>query len=81
MTRKDKLVSPHSLQGLQEFGWAVGRNLHVEPRWTAGKADDIRKYAAELVGLAPEVILASGGSVVGPLLQVTRTVPVVFHSH
>ena len=66
------------LQGLQEFGWAVGRNVRIELRWTAGNADDIRKYAAELVGLAPDVILASGGSVVGPLLQVTRTVPVVF---
>jgi len=66
------------LQGLQEFGWAVGRNLHIEVRWTAGRADDIRKHAMELVGLAPGVILASGGSVVGPLLQVTRTVPVVF---
>jgi putative ABC transport system substrate-binding protein len=66
------------LQGLQEFGWAVGRNLRIEIRWTAGNADDIRKYAAELVALAPDVIQASGGSVVGPLLQVTRTVPVVF---
>ena len=66
------------LQGLQEFGWAVGHNLNIDVRWTAGRADDIRKYAMELVGVAPEVILASGGSVVGPLLQVTRTVPVVF---
>ena len=66
------------LQGLQEFGWAVGRNVRIELRWTAGNADDIRIYAAELVGLAPDVMLASGGSVVGPLLQVTRTVPVVF---
>ena len=66
------------LQGLQEFGWAVGRNVRIELRWTAGNADDIRKYAAELVGLTPDVMLASGGSVVGPLLQVTRTVPVVF---
>ena len=66
------------LQGLQEFGWAVGRNLHIDVRWTGGRADDIRKYAKELAGLTPEVILASGGSVVGPLLQVTPTVPVVF---
>ena len=66
------------LQGLQEFGWAVGRNVRIELRWTAGNSDDIRKYAAELVGLTPDVMLASGGSVVGPLLQVTRTVPVVF---
>ena len=66
------------LQGLQEFSWAVGRNVRIDTRWSAGNADDIRKYAAELVALAPDVILASGGSVVGPLLQATRTVPVVF---
>jgi putative ABC transport system substrate-binding protein len=66
------------LQGLQEFGWAVGRNARIDLRWTAGRAGDIRKYAAELVGLAPEVVLASGGSVVGPLLQTTSIVPVVF---
>src|SRR5262245_37603373 len=62
------------LQGLQEFGWAVGRNARIELRWTAGRAGDIRKYAAELIELAPEVILASGGSVVGPLLQTTSNV-------
>jgi ABC-type uncharacterized transport system substrate-binding protein len=66
------------LQGLQEFGWVVGRNLHVDVRWTAGRAEDIRRYATELIGLTPEVVLASGGSVVGPLLQVTPTIPVVF---
>jgi putative ABC transport system substrate-binding protein len=66
------------LQGLQEYGWAVGRNMRIDIRWTAGNADDIRKYAAELVALAPDVILVSGGTAVGPLLQLTRTVPVVF---
>ena len=66
------------LQGLQEYGWAVGRNMQIDIRWAAGNADDIRKYAAELVALAPDVILVSGGTAVGPLLQVTRTVPVVF---
>jgi putative tryptophan/tyrosine transport system substrate-binding protein len=66
------------LHGLQEFGWAVGRDVRIDIRWTAGNAADIRKYAAELVALAPDVILASGGSVVGPLLQATRMVPVVF---
>jgi putative ABC transport system substrate-binding protein len=66
------------LEGLQSLGWANGRNVRIDIRWTAGNADDIRKYAAELVALTPEVILASGGSVVGPLLQRTRTVPVVF---
>ena len=56
----------------------VDRDVQIDIRWTAGNAGDIRKYAAELVALAPDVILASGGSVVGPLLQATRTVPVVF---
>ena len=66
------------LQGLERSGWTVGRNLRIEYRWAAGNADDQRKHAAELVALAPDVILASGGSVVGPLLQETRTVPLVF---
>jgi putative ABC transport system substrate-binding protein len=65
-------------QGLQQLGWDDGRNTRVETRWSGGKADDVRRYAAELVALAPDVILASGGAVVGPLLQVTRTVPIVF---
>jgi putative ABC transport system substrate-binding protein len=66
------------LQGLQEFGWTDGRNLRIEYRWGAGDAADVRKYAAELIALAPDVIVASGGSVVGPVLQLTRTMPVVF---
>jgi putative ABC transport system substrate-binding protein len=66
------------LQGLQEFGWSVGRNLRIDIRWYTNNPDDIRKYATELVALAPDVILASGGVVVGPLLQATRTVPIVF---
>jgi len=66
------------LQGLQESNWAVGRNVQIDIRWTASNADTTRKHAAELVKLAPDVILASGGAVAGPLLQETRTVPVVF---
>ena len=66
------------IQGLHELNWAVGRNLQIDIRWTASNADNIRKHAAELVALAPDVILVSGGSLVGPLLQQTRTVPVVF---
>jgi ABC-type uncharacterized transport system substrate-binding protein len=65
-------------QGLALLGWTVGRNVQIDIRWTAAKADDIRKYATELVALAPDVILASGGAVVGPLLQITGTVPIVF---
>ena len=66
------------LQAMQQLGWTVGSNLRIDTRWYTGNADDIRKYAAELVALAPDVILAAGGPVVGPLLQATRTVPIVF---
>jgi putative ABC transport system substrate-binding protein len=66
------------VQGLQELGWSDGHNLRIDTRWSEGDADHSRRYAVELVALAPDVILASGGSVAGPLLQVTRTVPVVF---
>jgi putative tryptophan/tyrosine transport system substrate-binding protein len=68
------------VQGLQELGWTDGRNLRIDTRWAAGEGAQAhgRKYAAELVALAPDVILASGGSIVGPLLQATHTVPIVF---
>ena len=66
------------LQGLQQSGWTVGRNLRIEYRWAAGGADDTRKYAAELVALAPDVILAAGSGAATPLLQATRSVPIVF---
>jgi putative ABC transport system substrate-binding protein len=65
-------------QGLQELGWTNGRNVRIEYRWGAGDAANVRKYAAELIALAPDVILVSGGSAVGSLLQLTHTVPVVF---
>src|SRR5712691_11478661 len=68
------------VQGLQQLGWTDGRNVRIEYRWAAGDADRIRKYAAEMVALAPDVILASTGSVVGALQQATRTVPIVFAS-
>jgi putative tryptophan/tyrosine transport system substrate-binding protein len=66
------------LQALQQLGWTDGRNVQIDTRWGAGDADRLRSFAAELVALAPDVILASGGSAAGPLLQVTRTVPIVF---
>jgi putative tryptophan/tyrosine transport system substrate-binding protein len=66
------------VQGLEESGWTDGRNVRIDTRWAAGDADRFRKYAAELIALAPDVILASGGTGVGALLQVTRTVPIVF---
>ena len=66
-------------QGLQEAGWVVGRNLLVEYRWSrAGDAEQSRKYAAELVALAPELILAVATAAVEPLQQATRTTPIVF---
>jgi putative ABC transport system substrate-binding protein len=65
-------------QGLAQSGWTVGHNVRIDVRWAAGKADDARKYAKELVALTPDVILATGGSSVAPLLQVTGTVPIVF---
>jgi putative tryptophan/tyrosine transport system substrate-binding protein len=55
------------LQGLQEFGWAVGRNLRIDVRWGAGDPDRHRQYAAELVSLAPDAILATGSAAAGPL--------------
>jgi putative tryptophan/tyrosine transport system substrate-binding protein len=66
------------LQGLQELGWTVGRNVRIEYRWGAGDAELFRRHASELVALAPDVILASAGAVLPSLLQATRTVPIVF---
>jgi putative ABC transport system substrate-binding protein len=65
-------------QGLQQLGWAEGRNVNIEVRWTAGDSGAVRKSVTEIVALAPDVILAAGSAVAGPLLQATRTVPVVF---
>jgi ABC-type uncharacterized transport system substrate-binding protein len=65
-------------QGLQQLGWTDGSNLQIDYRRGAGGLGLSRKYADELVALAPDVILASGGTVVGPLLQATHTVPIVF---
>jgi putative tryptophan/tyrosine transport system substrate-binding protein len=66
------------LQGLQESGWFIGKNLRVEYRWGGADADAIRKHAMELAALAPDVILAHGAQTLGPVLRATRTVPVVF---
>jgi putative ABC transport system substrate-binding protein len=66
------------LQGLQQLAWTEGRNMRIESRWSAGNDADTHKYAAELVEHAPDVILASGTSTVRPLLQATRTIPIVF---
>jgi putative ABC transport system substrate-binding protein len=66
------------LQQLQELGWTVGRNVQIDYRWTAGDASLVRNFAAELIALAPEVILTVGGSYVGPLQQATHSIPIVF---
>jgi len=65
-------------QGLRQLGWIDGRDVRIDARWGGGDAEDIHKYATELVALAPDVIVASGGSVVGPLQQASRTVAIVF---
>jgi ABC-type uncharacterized transport system substrate-binding protein len=66
------------LQGLQESGWTLGRNLRMDTRWGAADTDRVRQYAAELVALGPDVILAGGGTIVRTLQQATSTVPIVF---
>jgi putative ABC transport system substrate-binding protein len=65
-------------QGLQERGWSVGGNVRIDYRWGAGDVDRFRKYAAELVALAPDVVLATAGSIVGAFQQASHTVPIVF---
>jgi len=65
-------------QRLQQLGWTEGSNVHIDARWSAGNAAEIRRHAAELVALPSDVILASGGATAGPLLRETRTVPIVF---
>jgi putative tryptophan/tyrosine transport system substrate-binding protein len=66
------------LQGLQEAGWAVGRNMRIDLRWGGGDPESFRKQASELVALAPDVVFASGIPAATPLLQATRHVPIVF---
>jgi putative ABC transport system substrate-binding protein len=65
-------------QGLQQAGWTIGRNVRIDTRWATTDAAEIRRHAAELAALAPDVILAPAATTVGPLLQATRTVPIVF---
>jgi putative ABC transport system substrate-binding protein len=65
-------------KSLQELGWVIGRNVRIDFRYGLGDAANVRKYVEELVALAPDVVLASGASVLAPLLQATRTVPIVF---
>ncbi len=66
------------LQALAQLGWTIGSNLRIDIRWATGNSATIRKHAAELAALAPEVVLAHGGATVSPMQQATRTIPVVF---
>jgi len=66
------------LQALGQLGWIVGRNMRIDTRWATADVAAIRRHAAELAALAPDVILAHGGATVAPLLQATRTVAIVF---
>jgi putative tryptophan/tyrosine transport system substrate-binding protein len=65
-------------QSLQRLGWSLGQNMRIDYRWSGGKADVARKYAADLLALAPDVILAHSTEAVAPLLEATHTVPIVF---
>jgi putative ABC transport system substrate-binding protein len=65
-------------QALAQSGWIVGRNAQIDTRWTTTNADDLRRQAVELIALTPDVVLAHGAGPVGALLQVSRTVPIVF---
>jgi putative ABC transport system substrate-binding protein len=66
------------LQVLQQLGWTDGHNVRIDIRWAGGQASEIRKYATEIVSLAPDVIVTGGTASVAPLLQATRTVPIIF---
>jgi ABC transporter substrate binding protein len=66
------------LQGLGELGWIVGRNVRIDYRWGAGDVERYRAIAAELVALAPDVLLATGYATVSALQKATRSVPIVF---
>ncbi len=66
------------LQRLQQLGWSDGRNMRIDVRWSGAGGEAVRKHAAELVALAPDVIMAAGAASAGPLLQTTRSIPVVF---
>src|SRR5262245_18002792 len=65
-------------QGLQQSGWTIGQNVQVEYRFAGTNPDDLRRHAAELVTLAPDVILSQSSGAIAPLLQATRSIPIVF---
>ena len=69
---------PAFLEGLQQLGWTAGHDVRTEIRWAGGDEAELRKYAAELVALAPDVLVAGGGAAAEALLKITRTIPIVF---
>src|SRR5450759_3859028 len=71
-------VSGAFQQELALLGWSIGRNVRIDIRWATTNAAEIRRQAAELIALAPDVILAAGDTTLPSLLQATRTVPIVF---
>ena len=75
---QSKIYLDAFVQALQKLGWSVGRNLRIDSRWTGSDAERARKYAAELVALAPDIILVAGGGMLGPLQRTTQTIPIVF---
>ena len=80
-TKSDSEFQPRLkafLDGLAQLGWTEGRNLQLEYRWAGGNADETRRHAAELVVLAPDVLVAAGSPAVGALQQATRAIPIVF---
>jgi ABC-type uncharacterized transport system substrate-binding protein len=66
------------LDGMRQLGWDNGRNFQLDQRWGAGNPDEVRRHARELVALAPDAILASGTAAIQPLMQATRTIPIIF---
>jgi putative tryptophan/tyrosine transport system substrate-binding protein len=76
---QSKIYLDAFVQTLQKLGWTVGRNLRIDNRWAGGNPERARKYAVELVALAPDVILGAGGAIgVAPLQRATHTIPIVF---
>jgi putative tryptophan/tyrosine transport system substrate-binding protein len=66
------------VQGLDQLGWTRGRNIQIDIRWTGGLNENLRRFAAELVRLTPDVLVATGGASLGPLVEATKTTPIVF---
>ena len=66
------------VQGLGELGWTRGRNVQIETRWAGALTEDLRRFAVELVRLTPDVLMATGGASLGPLVEATQTIPIVF---